>query len=885
MSTRPAREAWQARAYRIALRAFPTEFRKRWADDMWLAFLDRMTDQRRATGRVPLGTTLRELSNLLASGFRERLHSTSRPAEMFHLQDIRYAFRLLTRSPGFALLTVLVLAGGIGLSTFTFSFLYTAMIRAVPLAEGDRIVRLTQMDRDRRTPVDLVDVDLLRSSMRTVRELGGYTQREVILGREGDRRVLSATVADPVLFKVGRTPALLGRALLPSDAEPGAAPVIVLSYRTWEAAFAGERSVLDTQVAVNGVSTRIVGVMPDGFGLPVTQEAWLPLPATASAGVRPGSDYLTLFGRLAPGATHDQAAAEATALIQGALTARDTSAQSGPRFAVAVESFPAAQIGEERTLVFTILNLLAALILLLALVNVTTLLTARANERNRETAVRLALGASTGRLVMQGMWEGIILCLIAGVIGTTGAGWGLSTITRWTQANMQGNMSFWWVWRLDHVAVLAAGVFVTAAIAVLGSVVSLRATRTNVREVMQDGSARSGSRREGRLARGLVATQVTAVTILMFVGVISGVVAQRVAHMDPGYDPTNVLQVSLDPPADRFPTTDARAAVFRGVATRLANQDAIADVLLRARLARSTDNRGAFAIRDAHGSLPNANILATLGALSTLGMKVVEGRSLAPSDDPSRAPVALVSRSLATRHWHGRSPVGDQIRLATVGDTVQWRTIVGVVSDNPYGDPLARDRGTDAIYLPLLQAAPPGTEVFVRSRGDEVAGRQALHQVFGEVDPLLVPGFVFRASEVIQKSGLVVTGLTKLFGGCFVFALLLAVAGTYGLMSRSIGLRTREIGVRRALGATDAVATRMLLTQGARQLGVGTIVAAPILAAGGAAATHFLPLSGALTTVVAILVSVAIVAVVLAATWVPTRKVLRVALRDALWRE
>jgi ABC-type antimicrobial peptide transport system permease subunit len=220
-----------------------------------------------------------------------------------------------------------------------------------------------------------------------------------------------------------------------------------------------------------------------------------------------------------------------------------------------------------------------------------------------------------------------------------------------------------------------------------------------------------------------------------------------------------------------------------------------------------------------------------------------------------------------------------------VGDTLQWRTIVGVVSDLPYGNPFSRDRGTDAIYVPLLQAGVSYVDVMVRYRTSEIAGRQALQQVFGAVDPLLVPENVYRASEVIQKSSLIATGLTKLFGSCFAFALLLAVAGTYGLMSRSIGLRTREIGVRRALGATDAVATRMLLAQGARQLGVGALVATPILTVVGVASTRTFPLGGVLTVTAGVLVSVAIVAVVLAATWVPTRKVLRVPMRDALWRD
>jgi len=890
--TRPSRtqRQWWSRAYDVALRAFPVEFRERWERDMRLAFADRIRDRGTSDhtrDRTPWRLIARELGTVVAAGLRERLHSSHRPSDMVHAQDIRYAFRLLRRSPGFTLLTVLVLAGGLGLSTFTFSFLYAGMIRPLPLGEGDRIVRLTQVEGERQGPVDAVDVAMLEGSARTLREVGGYTRREVILGREGERRVLTATVADPTLFSVARTPARFGRGLLPSDAAPGAEPVIVLTYRTWQVAFGEDRSALDTHVAINGVSTRVVGIMPEGFGFPVAQDAWLPLPSSITTSTKAGVEFLSVFARLAPGATHAQAAAEATALLRAALVTRDTSERVASRMSMAVESFPAAQIGEERTLVFTFLNTLATLILLLALVNVTTLLTARANERIRETAVRMALGASRGRLIMQGMWEGAILCIAGGVLGTAGAAWGLEAITSWTRVHLEGNMAFWWVWRMDRVTLLSAGAFVTVAIAVLGSVVSLRAVRTNVREVMQDGSARSGSRREGRLARVLVATQVTVVTVLMFVGVLSGVMARRVVTLDPGFDPANLLQVDLAPSAEQFPTEDSRQAVFRNVAARLSEHGALDGALLRTRLATEDGGAGTFALRGSRAAtaLPTANVLATLGAMSTLGMDVVEGRPLTASDDRAHAPVALISRSVAARLWRGRSPVGEQLRLAGVGDTTQWRTIVGVVSDIPYGNLISRDRSLNAIYVPLLQTTVAETDVIVRVRATEIAGRQALSEVFEAVDPMLVPGTVYRLSESIEKSALIATGMTKLFGSCFLFALLLAVAGTYGLMSRSIGLRTRELGVRRALGATDAMATRMLLTQGTRQLGVGTVVAAPILAVVGAAATHLLPLSGALAAGTAIVVSLSILSVVLGATWLPTRKVLRVPLRDALWRD
>jgi hypothetical protein len=550
-----------------------------------------------------------------------------------------------------------------------------------------------------------------------------------------------------------------------------------------------------------------------------------------------------------------------------------------------VESFPAAQIGDERVLVFTGLNLLASLILLLAIVNVTTLLTARANERIRETAVRLALGASTGRLVVHSMWEGAILCVAAGMLGTAGAAWGLDAVTAWTRTHMEDNLAFWWVWHADRTTLIASGAFVTITIAVLGSVVSRRATHTNVREVLQDGGVRTGSRGEGRLARRLIAMQVTTVTVLMFVGVVSAVMAHRVLTLDPGYDPTRLLQVGFSP-ADHFTTDELRDAAFRAVEARLGEHSAIDAVVIRKTLA-ARGERGAFAVRGQErvGALPTATIVASLGDLSTVGVRLVAGRGIEAPDDRGRDAVAVISQSLAARLWPASSPLGRQLRAAGLGDAEGWRTVVGVVSDVPQGNPLSRDRSPDAIYVPLLQSAETEANVVVRYRSSDVAARQALVDVFAVVHPRSIPQYVHSMEEVLRKSALITTATARLVGACFVFALLLAVVGTYGLMSRSIGLRTREIAVRRALGATDATATRMLLGEGARQLGVGTVAAAPILAGLGTASVYALPVSASLTATAGVVVSVAILAVVIAATWLPARRTLRVPLREALGRE
>ncbi len=257
-----------------------------------------------------------------------------------------------------------------------------------------------------------------------------------------------------------------------------------------------------------------------------------------------------------------------------------------------VSSFPMAQIGEEAPLALVVLNTLAALILLLACINVTNLLLARANERARETAVRLALGAPRARLVMQSMWESIILCLAGGVLATGLAIWGLEAINAWTRSHLEGNLAFWWVWGFDRTVLLAAGGFVTFAMAVLGIVVSRRAARTEINAVLQEDGSRAGLRREGRVARALVIAQVATVSLLMFFGSMSAIVAYRVANVDLGYETDDLLTTSVELPDARYPDAGSRGRLYQVLYDRLAARPELDGVVLRASLGAITDESG-----------------------------------------------------------------------------------------------------------------------------------------------------------------------------------------------------------------------------------------------------------------------------------------------------
>ncbi len=808
---------------------------------------------------------------------------------MFYWSDVRYALRLLARNPLFTLLTVVVLAGGLGLSIFTFSFLHTAMLKPLPLDAGAEIVRIMEVRNGSGSALDAADLAAIRPGIRTLRDIGAYGSQAVVIGTGEGTRSIGAATTEWNIFEMTHTPPALGRGFLPEDQRPGAEPVVVLSDWAFRVVFGGDRAVLDQPVQLNGVPTRVIGVMPAGYGFPVAAEAWIPIRPALLTTTTPGQELVNLYARLAPGVSPAAAEAELNGLLRRTLESRPVSDPAAVQpTGIVVRTFPMAQMGEEGPLVLLILNTLAALILLLACINVTNLLLARANERSRETAVRLALGAPRHRLIMQSMWESVILCLLGGALATVLALWGLRAINALAHAHLEGNLAFWWVWGFDRTALLAAGGFVTLAIAVLGGVVSRRAVNTSINAVLQEGgSGRGGDRREGRVARALVVTQVATVSVLLFFGSMSAIIAGRITRLDFGYDTRDLLSTRVDLPAERYSDAAARGRLFQQLQEQLAARSEVAGVVLRTTLAERASADGEFELPDQAATpvRPRTNVLALLGPLRVMGIEVAEGRLFDSRDDERGPPAVIVSRALAAQAWPGQSALGRQLRLSGLGATEPARIVVGVVDDILLGNPISRERSPLAAYIPLRQSGATGTAIIFRHRAGRVDAQVAVQQVLAALDPVLAPDAIMSYEEVLAKSSMMARFVTELFAACFGFALLLAVSGTYGLMARAIGRRTREIGVRRALGATDRTILLMLLGQGSRQLGVGALVALPFTLLVGWGFSHFFPVALVVSVGVALLVSLTVALVVLGATWLPTRRAVAVEPRDALWRE
>jgi len=796
--------------------------------------------------------------------------------------DIRYAVRLLAKTPLFTLMTIVVLGGGMAVSIFTFAFLRTAMVAPLPLPEGEQIVRVMGTASDGRSQnLQAADVARMRTDLRSLTGVGAYTEVGATLGRGAGAQPISIVATEPSLFATARTTAALGRTLDTEDAVPGAEPVLVLGERLWQSAFGGDPAIVGQLIAVNGVATRIIGVMPAGFGFPVFSEAWAPIDRALLDPASAGSEPLGVFARLAPGVSRESAESELAVVLARVRADHPDplGAEPGPS-AIVLRSFPLAQFGEDGPMLLAVLNLLAGLILLLACINVGNLLLARASERHREMALRQALGAPRARLIMQNLWESVILCTLGGIAATGLAVAGLDLIDGWSQANLQGNLAFWWRWGYDPSVVWAAAGFVTVAIVLLGGLVSIRATSERFHETLRDSSAQAGDRGSGRLARLLVVTQVVAVSVVMFAGGLAAIVGKRILDLDFGYDASRLMTTSIALPRERYADAVRVWTAQLALADRLDQQAAVAGVLLRSPLADLSDGEAAFEVAGVVANetvRPRAHLQAVLRSLAPVGVPLLEGRYLEATDDVAGAPVAMVSRAVATAHWPGGSAIGRQIRLVGLeGPDAPWRTIVGVGGDVPMGNPLSRDQSTLAVYLPMGQVPVRGVNIVVERAGSEAAARVAVLETLAEIDPLILPGQIASMEEMLTKSALMATATARMFGGCFLFALLLSISGTYGLMARSITRRTREIGVRRALGASDGTVLRMLLWQGSRQLGVGALVALPVTALGGWAFSRVFPIGATVAVGTAVLVSVVVASTVLLATWLPTRRAIRI---------
>ena len=741
---------------------------------------------------------------------------------MTHVSDWRSGLRLVVKQPGLAASAIVALGLGIGLTSLLFSLTYGIYLRDLPFPDGDRIMAIsgTNVATGRtRLEVSIHDIAAWRQRQQSFDDLAAFGRGSlnVVLHANQPERLVGAWLT-PNGFEVLGAKPLLGRTFTDADGEPGAPAVLVLGHGVWVKHFGSDPRVLGRAVRADGEAATIIGVMPPGFAFPSIQEAWMPLRVSPLDVPRGQGPQLLAYGRLKTGTSLSQARAEFQTI--GAALARDFP-DTHRSLVPVVQPYIGMMTGDASAAAAIALTLaMGFAVLLIACVNVANLLVARAASRTREVAIRTALGASRRRLVAQQLAESSVLAIAGVGVALPVA---LGGIRFLNDVTANSSPPFWIDIRLDA-GPLAFTAAVTAVAALMaGAWPAWRASRSNVNELLKDGTLAAGGLRIGGISRVLVAVEI----VLSFALTnAAGLMVRSLLNLGShtyGFATEQVLTARIVLPDAAYDKPADRRQFVTALQTRLAALPGIdaATVVtdfpgLRAN--RSTVTVEGTGVVDASSAPVVRTAAIAPNFFTTFGRQLHRGRPFTEADDDSAPNVAIANASFATTYLTGGDPIGRRVRLGR-DPAAPWVTIVGVAPDLYMSG--AEDLEPAGIYVPLFQSRARGLGVALRGPGATVALLPAVRAQVAALDPDLPVYLPKTLQQVIDDSLWSFVAFGPLWLATGLSALFLTAVGLYSLMAFGVRQRTREIGVRRALGAGRWDIIRFVSRHVSRQVVVG----------------------------------------------------------------
>ena len=823
------------------------------------------------------------------------------------LDDILYALRLLRKRPGFTAAAVLTLALGLTVNTVIFFFVDGFFLRPLPAKEPDRLVVIAQKSAQFEMPYPLSYqdfLDLRRSAegdgqespdmARAFSGLMAYNEEAVHLSRSDQvtERTWLHVVSDNYFAVLGVQP-LVGRLFLPDEGRrPGADPIVVLTYDTWRSRFAADPGIVGQQVKLNGLPFTVVGVTPQGFH----GAAWGTalsgfVPATMLGEMNParralltsrGDTGFFLMGRLKDGVSLEQARAAVDVTMARLL--KEYAQEHAPQVKAVVmreiRSRPSPFVAGYVPLVVSALMAMALLVLAIAAANVSNLLLARAADRQRELALRGALGASRWRLVRQLLIESVLLALGAGALGTAAALFVnpyLSLIGPGGDTAPPANTGTdWRLFVFTFSGSLVAGVLT-------GLLPALKATRLDLLRSLKEGEP-TMARARHPLRSLLVIGQVAVSCVVLICAGLAARSLQRLSHVNLGFQPDHLFLASFDLGRQRYDQDQGRQ-FHTQILERVLAMPGARDASLAEHVPFDVGGgmRGGITAQD-RPAMDNSNFqfipcpVVEHSFLRTMGIRILEGRDFTVRDDALVPHVAIINGVLARHFWPDTDPVGK--RLLFQGDPIE---VVGVVGDGRFW--AITDRARPLVFLPLAQHYRDSLTLVVRTQGDPAQLTSAVHQIVRQLDPDLPVYNVRTMDHQIASSPL---GLMPLRMGAMIagiqglIAVLLAALGIFGLVSFAVTRRTREIGIRMAMGARSVDIVRLVTWQGLRLALMG--LACGLVLALGLTRTLAGLLYGVSPTDATVFVAVTLLVmlIVVCAGWLPARRAAKIDPMEAL---
>lgn len=754
------------------------------------------------------------------------------------LGDVRSGVRMLVKYPTLSLVAIVTLGLGIGLSTTVFCVVNGGLFKGLPFKDADRIVVVVATNPSQgqpRRPVSVHDVPVWLERQTSFDVIGpvGVTPLNLSIDEGRPERFTAGQVTVPVFQMLGVNP-VIGRGFREGDDARSAEPVILLGHTVWQQKYGGSPDVIGRSIRASGVYRTIIGVMPENFGFPFQESLWVPLVIDPLAQPRGQGPAYNVVGRLKRDVTIEEAQAQAKT-IAAQLETEFPATNKG----LGATVMPYTEMALGPQIYALLLTMLGAGIgvLLIACVNVSNLLVARASLRQREVAVRIALGAGRARVVRQHLTEVLVLAAAGGTIGILISVLGM----RWfTQAVSVNPPPFWITFDLDYRVLLFVGGMIVLASLFAGGLPALQAAGVNAAASLKDDSRSSTSGRLGKFSSALVVAELAvSCGLLIAAGLMTKSVVQ-LKNVPMPFAVDNILTARIDLPTDSYANPAAAIRFYEQLLPRLQSATGIKSATLSDGLPAAGNGAVPVAIQGKayaqQSDHPEAREgIVTAGYFDTFQAKVLRGREFTPSDNATGQPVAIVNESFARVLFPGADPVGRQFKRARPGSNEPWLTIVGMVPDLVMEGIGNNNASPVGYYIPIAQSDVGNrVRVAVRTHGDPAAATPFVRAAVASLDPDLAIYEINTLRWVIDRQTWFYTVFGSFFMAFGVCALLLAAAGLYGVMSFSVTQRTREMGVRSALGAKGAQLVLLIMRRSVVQLAIGLFfgLALALLAAG-----------------------------------------------------
>ena len=747
------------------------------------------------------------------------------------IRDLRFGLRMLRKNPVFTAVAILTLALGIGATTAIFSVVYGVLLRPLPYPDSHRIMAVFEVtSKGRPSRVADPNFDDFHDQSRSFQAIAKYN--DYVVSVSGASQPSRTTVAhiSPDFLKVFGIQPILGRDFSASDAKKGAGPTVLVSYGYWRQALGSPRDLSQSHLKIDGAVFSVIGVLPAAFRFPADVDLWLPADLEGQNPSRTSHNY-NAVGRLRDGVTVEQANRDISAI---ARRIHDASSEQGDYLLKDGIVIPLQDsiTGKARSPLLVLLGAVGFL-LLVACANVANLLLAQASVRERELAIRSALGAARRRLIRQFLTEAFLLSLVGGALGVLGAFWGVAALVALAPENLP---------RLDSVSInipvlMFAFLLSTAVAAGLGAFTAARATSGDLRKgLVEGGRGQSGSQGRQRVGRVIVAAQI-AITLVLVVG--AGLFARsllKVLEVNPGFRVDKIVTMDVSLPWVEDPKVKASQAIFFsnlidrlkqipgvrkvGATSGLPMDGGLPDgmflLMTQNEVPKTPDGLGALS---QHGIADFC--VATDGYFQALGIPLIRGRIFDERDGANSPHVAVISESLARDRWPNRDPIGHTIEFGNMDGDLRLLTIVGIVGDtHEYGLDVP-PRPT--VYVNLFQRPRAAITLTMLSDADTRLVAPAARGILQDLNPEIPARFrtfsqVYSASLGSRRFNVILIGFFA------ITALLLATTGVFGVMAYSVSRRTPEIGVRVALGADRGDILQMILGQGLRTIFIGVAI-------------------------------------------------------------